>query len=316
MSGSAEEPSTHETGGLSEADGNPVGRPTRSSGPRAAGWRLSPKARRAVVVMLVVAVVAVPLSYWIGRHTSDAATHDVVVGGDLHALFSVGGRNFISGHGGASYADGLAVWTPISDLEGKDAMGWASTSDGILVGGHGGLFRSRDGGETFTADDAMPAGTDVHALGSARDTVYLSTPAEGVFVSTDGGATFTPRRFPLAIIGTILVNPANPSLAIAADLKRGAIQTNDEGRSWHPLGGPVGAMSVAWNPQDRRGIVVIGAKESAISRDAGRSWAPLKVPPGTATAAYTPAGWLVVGLLHGGSAQVYRLGHHGWDRVG
>jgi hypothetical protein len=261
---------------------------------------------------MVLAVAAVVAAIWTPGDGAEVQGSGPVVGGDLHAVFTAGERTFMSGHAGAGYSDQPGAWTQIASLDDKDAMGWAQTSDALLVGGHGGLYRSTDDGESFTADVAVPDGTDVHGLGAAGSTVYLSTPDQGLYVSTDGGETFARRGSMPALMGPVLVNPNNPDDAIAADMQTGAVRTIDGGQTWQPLGGPSSAMSVAQDPTDNRELVVIGMDDAAISRDGGRTWEAFDVPEATAAATYTPSGVVVVATLNGDRAHTYRFVRGEW----
>lgn len=258
-----------------------------------------------VAVALVVAVL-------VNRTNGEHQGSGPVVGGDLHAVFTVGERTFVSGHSGAGYSDEAGVWVQIPSLDNKDAMGWAQTATELLVGGHGGLYLSTDDGASFNVSTAVPEGTDVHALGASGGTVYLSTPGQGLYVSADGAATFERRGEMPALMGTILVDPNNPDLAVAADMQSGAVQTVDGGRSWASLGGPTGAMSVARDPTDARELVVIGMEEAAISGDGGTTWRVFDVPPATVSATYSPAGILIAGVLRGDHSATYRLVDGKW----
>jgi len=280
------------------------------------------RGRRAILVMLVVAAIVIPLSAWLGPRVSgnsgntDPRATWPTVGGDLHALTLSGKRLFVSGHSGAGYLDIPGDWTQISSLDNKDGMGWAQTSNGVLVGGHEGLYFSNDDGATFRrATTKLPA-KDVHALGAAGNTVYLASPQAGLLVSNDSGASFSRRnQIGSGFMGTINVDPADPTRAIAPDMKFGALITTDGGTNWKKLGGPAGTMSVAWNHADSQQIVVIGMDGASTTSDGGKRWTTLPVPSGTSVATYDPQGNLYVAALKGNHAQVFRRDDNGWVSV-
>jgi len=276
-------------------------------------------ARRSALTVLAVAlallVAAAALAVYLNRDDQKSSGTGPEVGADLHAVFTLENRTFVSGHSGAAYSDKPGAWTQIEDLDDKDGMGWARTTNALLVGGHGGLYRSTNGGRSFEPDPGVTEGTDIHGLGAAGQTVYLSTPGQGLYVSTDGGESFTQRGGMPALMGTVLVDPANPDQALAADMQSGAVRTTDGGRTWQPLGGPEGAMSVAQDPTDARVLVVVGMDAAATSRDGGASWAAFDVPAGTTAVTYTPSGILVAAVLNGERAQTYRLLSGTWTSV-
>lgn len=266
----------------------------------------------AIIVGFAVVAAAILAALWINRGSGGHSARGAVVGPDLHAVFMVGDRTFASGHEGAGYSDDGGAWVQIASLENKDVMGWALTPDTLLVGGHAGLYLSNDNGASFEQAAALPAGTDVHAVGAAAKTVYLSSPTEGLLVSTDSGQTFTRRGSTPAMMGSILVDPENPDRAVAPDMQYGALETMDGGRRWKPLGGPASAISVAWNPHDRDEIVSVGMDTAGMSADGGRTWEALPVPSETAALTYTPSGIMVAAVLFGERAQTYRLLRGHW----
>lgn len=265
-----------------------------------------------VAILLAVTVTAAALvtTFALRQRTGDApsavAAGRPFVGGDLHAVAVAGNRLFVSGHAGAAFSDGDRNWTAIRGLEGKDGMGWALvSSSSLLVGGHEGLYVSSDNGATFEPAPVNLPVTDVHALGSAGQTVYLASPQAGMFVSTDGGRTFVRRGAAgQSFMGTILVDPANPDRAIAPDMTGGLAETADRGRTWRQLGGPQGAMAVGWDPRNHARMIAVGMAGVMLSTDAGRSWQQLDAPAGTSAATIDTQGRLVAAALVGDSAKV------------
>lgn len=258
-------------------------------------------------------LVASLVALWVVRPgVGSDAVRGPRVGPDLHALHVSGDRVFVSGHDGAGYRDGSGAWTRIRSLDGKDAMGWATTTGALLVGGHGGLYASSDSGESFVPSRAVVEGTDVHALGAAGDIVYLSSPAKGVLVSADGGDTFEARGVMPALMGTITVSPDDPDRAVAPDMQVGAVETVDGGRTWAGLGGPAGASSVARDPLDDRNLFVVTADGAAVSNDGGATWRPRQVPDGAASATYTQTGDLVLAARRDNHAVTYQWVDDHW----
>jgi photosystem II stability/assembly factor-like uncharacterized protein len=192
-------------------------------------------------------------------------------------------RLYVGGHEGVAVSvDGGRSWRQIESLDGADAMGWAFTEEGAMVGGHPGLFVSDDGGRTFRQDNEGLPATDIHALGSGDGVIYAASPQLGVFASADGGASWEVRTDQVgqSFMGSILVNPQDPEHIVAPDMRAGAVQSLDGGRTWSVLGGVPGAMWVSWDPADTDRIVVSGMGQAALTRDGGRTWTQLAVPEG------------------------------------
>jgi len=245
------------------------------------------------------------------------------VGGDLHSLVADPadpGRLFAGGHQAVSVStDGGRTWRRVSTLDAADAMGWAFTGDAVWVSGHPGLSRSDDGGRTFVrSNDGLPY-TDVHAFGAGASALYGASPRAGVFVSTDGGRSWTTRaeRAGQAFFGRILVDPADGEHLVAADARSGPVESTDGGRSWRPLGGLRAATWVSWaGPQ--RVLVASGPAGAATSADGGRSWQPLEPPAGATLVegSSSDADLLYAAALRGDSAEVWvsRDGGRVWAR--
>ena len=278
---------------------------------------LSRRARHVVVPVVLVAVVVILIGQFVrsarGEGTADESTGPRL-GGDLHALAELGDRVFVGGHGGAGSWTAGTGWSQIPSLDHKDVMGWAVTERGILAGGHAGLYVSRDGGRTFTPEDALE-GVDVHAVGGRGRRVYLASPSGGVFVSTDAGRTFVARsRAGTSFMGSIWVDRRDPDVAIASSMQDGVVRTTDGGRGWTPLGGPPGVMSVSADDAGRR-LVAVGMGGAQLSTDAGVSWIGLALPRGTTAAAYTANGDLLSAALTSDRASVSRREGDGWVAV-
>lgn len=248
--------------------------------------------------LLVIAMIVGGVFY-LSNHSANSTTtsgsskSQAFVGGDLHTLTFVDERLFVTGHEGAGVStDGGRSWMPIASLSNADVMGWSKTSTAFLVGGHPGLFRSTDSGATFTKIDFYSDVSDVHSIGAVGDTIYLASPQVGLLASADGGVTWLLRNAQVGqgFMGSMLVDPTNPQRLIAPDMQAGLVTSSDGGITWTSLGGPTGAMSVAWNPTDREQIAAIGMNGGAISNDGGQTWKQLSLPPGSSAFAFSADG--------------------------
>ena len=237
------------------------------------------------------------------------------VGGDLHSLIAIGDALYVAGHDAAAVSrDGGRQWQQIKSLNGSDAMGWALTADAVLAGGHPGLYRSTDGAATFAKVTGVGDVPDAHGLGGFKNVVYLASPQAGLMASTDGGNSWEARNTQIGrtIMGTILVDPADPDRLIAPDMSQGLVTSTDAGRTWKLLGGPPAAIAAAWNPTDVRQIVAIGMNGSAFSGDGGVTWQQVNVPSGTRALTFDTAGHtLYAAALDGDEARVFRTTDRG-----
>jgi len=265
----------------------------------------------------VVAVVAVMIVLQL-RGTSDgsaaASGAAPVVGGDLHTILARDGELYVGGHARSAVSrDSGKTWQNIASLEGADAMGWAASGGGLLAGGHPGLYQSTDG-STFEKLGGSAAVPDVHALGGAGNVLYLASPQQGVMASTDGGKTWEARSTQTgqSFMGTILVDPNDTDRLIAPDMAGALATSSDGGRTWQPLGGPMGAMAAAWNPANTDEIIATGMQGAERSTDAGATWEPVELPSGTSAVTYTTDGKTIyAAALSGERALVYRSNDSG-----
>jgi len=280
----------------------------RRSPPRPAPYWQRP----GVIVGAALAAAAIIVSgFWLADRPGTSPTMDkasAYVGGDLHTVTVIDGQLFVGGHDGVARSnDGGKHWAQVASLRGADAMGWAQTSQTILVGGHAGLFQSTSRSLSFTKSEGLGPVTDVHAIGAAGDTVYLASPQAGLLVSTDAGASWTSRNASVGqgFMGTILVDPANPNRLVAPDMQNGVVASSDGGQTWKPLGGPVGAMSVTWDPTHTQRLVAMGMRGGALTNDGGRTWAALQTPQGTSAVTFSADGrTLYAATLEGQTALI------------
>lgn len=159
----------------------------------------------------------------------------------------------------------------------------------LLVASGSGLYRSTDRGVTFTrlmvgvgAGDVDVRAVAAHPL--SPETLFAGT-LEGLFTSTDGGASWTgvgdlPAH---TAVNEVAVDPAQPTLVLVAS-DGGVYRSTDAGRAFLPVlqppspaGGHVRA--VAFDPTDSR-IAFAGTEEGLYrSLDRGLGWERLE-PPG------------------------------------
>lgn len=277
---------------------------------------LSPRARRIVVPILILAVLVIASGTFLNQRSQGGSRDGTgpVVGDDLHALGNAGDRLVVGGHGGAGYRDPAGGWTQIESLDDKDVMGWAEAGDKVLAGGHEGLYVSANSGSTFEKASGLPV-SDVHGLGASGGVVYVASPQAGILMSSDGGETFAKRSSQgMDFMGTIWIDPSDRDVAIAPSMRSGAVKTTDGGRTWAAMGSGMGSMSVAVG-DGGQSLFVVGMGDAQLSTDGGATWTAAAIPEGTSAAFYTDDRKLVVAALDGDRAAAYeRLGSK-WSRL-
>jgi photosystem II stability/assembly factor-like uncharacterized protein len=133
---------------------------------------------------------------------------------------------------------GTNVWTSIG-LEGKKIYSLAidQTSPSTLYAGtDGGVFKSTDGGATWSAVNVGLTSTVINMLAidpASPSTLYVGTNG-GVFKSTDGGAIWNAVNVGLTstVINTLVIDPASPS-TLYVGTNGGVFKSIDGGITWH-----------------------------------------------------------------------------------
>ena len=270
--------------------------------------------------LTVTAVVLAALAGCASDEVAPVADPSVgVTGGDFHSLVAdpfVAGRLYAGGHTNVAQSDdGGKTWTNVSVLDGADAMGWGIQPDAMWVSGHPGVNVSVDGGVTFARRNAGLPDTDVHAFGASGGTLYAAGPGIGLAMSTDMGESWTTVTSDAgqSFFGRILVDAADPSHLIAADVQSGVTESRDGGRTWTPLGtNPASWVSSADGLET---IYASGGPTPQRSRDRGATWETIDVPDGT-TLVEAATGILYAGVHDGHAVAVWTSGDDGatWAR--
>jgi photosystem II stability/assembly factor-like uncharacterized protein len=128
------------------------------------------------------------------------------------------------------------VYQLVQDPENADRI-YAATEEG--------LYCSRDQAKTWTL---LPCGSAGGAACRAiavdpwkNSTLYLGTRAEGIYKSTDGGATWQARNnggdslLATAEVFDLKVDPTKPDAIVAALLGVGIVRSTDAGTTWERL---------------------------------------------------------------------------------
>jgi hypothetical protein len=166
-------------------------------------------------------------------------------------------------------------WTPTSpSVTLVTSIVATSASPSVLYAGQGwsgGVFRSQDGGVTWSYA-GLPG--PVQFLAAGGTTVYAAT-TNGVFRSTAGAPWVAWNTRLRPTITALAVDTNDPQVAYVGT-DTGLLKTVSGGTDWFPLleaGTPyIGAIAVS--PSDPSTVFISSSWGTAVSHDAGQSWSP------------------------------------------
>jgi len=205
-------------------------------------------------------------------------TGELPEGDHVHSLgVTTDGELLLGLHGGLYRSDRGVDWELVG-LEGEDAMAIAAGDEPMFVAGHDVLYRSDDGGETFSAlsPPDLP-GLDIHGFAQAPtdgDKVYAYVVAHGLYASEDAGASWEERApigaLPRDVFGLAVVGSDAGTLLMVGP-ESGILRSDDGGRSFVKVYDvPTGAVAVDRNsPEVAWALTAAGL---ARSDDSGRTW--------------------------------------------
>lgn len=178
----------------------------------------------------------------------------------------------------------------------------------LFVGGRGGLWKSLDGGVSWKSLSApAEARFAIRAIAvnpTVPETIYAGTEQEGVFLSPDGGNSWSPasQGLPEALAGgrvapirSLAVDPTNPQVAYAGTELHGLYKTTDGGAAWAAINRGLGPFPLPWragspsllidraDPRQMMAMLVRPLHSRSVktfvyqSSDAGEHWFALEV---------------------------------------
>lgn len=188
----------------------------------------------------------------------------------------------------------------------KTSLAYAPSNPNIIyaAGGGGGVFKSTDGGVTFTgmsdkwpflqcnaiAVDPVDPNIVYAGTGDYKQSAY----AYGLMKTTDGGQTWTnygAAQFGQGVITKIVIDPANRNtvLASVANTNRGVFRSTDAGVSWTQvltLAVSIQDMDISANSGGRTWWAISGGNTVGgrlYNSTDGITWNQVTTLPGTAT---------------------------------
>jgi photosystem II stability/assembly factor-like uncharacterized protein len=195
----------------------------------------------------------------------------------------------------AASGDGWSVTLPVQNRRVRSLAAATQSPNSVFAGTDQGVLRSDDRGRTW-----QPAGmvdrivTALAVSPQEPQTVYAGVKPAGVYVSRDGGRSWTAAeafqhirgrrwwRSPAeppdwrAYVQAISVSPADPNVIVAGVEFGAVVRSDDGGRTWsnHRRGAIRDCHGLAFHVSDGNWVYQGGASlaGAAVSRDAGVTW--------------------------------------------
>ena len=205
--------------------------------------------------------------------------------GAVYAILPMGTRVYVGAETGLYLSDDFGQTWRRSELT-KSCLAvlpsrYPQSDPTVFAGTAEGLFRSRNGGHTFTATPL--SGTPVTRLEWPGPALVVAT-GRGILVSTDAADTFAEPGTglppgPVRAMALSSYFAADPVLFAGVGTS-GVVRSEDGGRTWKPSGLEDHTVSdLVW-----LGPILYAATERGLfrSESAGRTWSPLGEGLGTA----------------------------------
>jgi len=136
-----------------------------------------------------------------------------------------------------------------------------------------GVFRTTDGGRTWSALGATLSGPPITVDPQTPSTLYLGTTSDGIVKTVDGGKTWRPADSGIAA-SEVLSTATDPRVAriVYAGTYRGLFRSGDRGRTWKALKLGLTVEAVAVDPANSAHLLASGSRGILVSTNRGRTW--------------------------------------------
>lgn len=151
----------------------------------------------------------------------------------------------------------------------------------LIIGAYGLALRTEDGGESWIPWQSHipnPKGAHLYAIRSVAKSLYIAGEQGVLFVSKDGGETFSELKTPYGGSFFGLLSATDDTL-VAFGLRGNAFWSADGGMTWSPSRTETKA-SLTGGIRTEDGLIILVSLDSNViaSRDNGKTFSPLAVP--------------------------------------
>jgi hypothetical protein len=283
---------------------NPANPRSVTAARQAARRSVRPPARTAarwpiVAGLAVAALTAAVVAY--AARSSSSDDHAAGGFGHVHGMaVDTAGALFVATHVGLYRVQDQSTAVRVS-AEAPDLMGFTTDGPGrFLASGHPeahsgdpanlGLIESTDGGVTWRST-SLTGAADFHGLHTANGTVYGYNSTDGAFMVSTDRQTWDRRS--TVVMGAFAVSPTEADTVLAV-ARTGLQRSTDGGRSWQPVPGSRGFVTMTWTAGGLWGIGADGTVWQ--SADNGTTWQQRGTVPGEPHAVTAGTGTLYVAV--------------------
>src|SRR5262249_23428607 len=177
-------------------------------------------------------------------------------------------------------------WSAITTLPGPTVVDVvfdpSSSQIAYAAGAEGALWKSTDGGATWSAIGANAAGKRPQTLALAPShtaTIYVDTLDYGVDKSRDGGAMFIAQNSGLSNlhVSALVVDPTAASMVAAGPVNGGPFKSTDGGASWSVFAFGVSGTDTASLAADSAGTIYLANRSGTFhTAVGGLTWTALR----------------------------------------
>jgi len=174
----------------------------------------------------------------------------------------------------------INFWQETSGPRGGNVVALAINSTGHVFAGNGGVFRSMDNGDSWTAVNNGLTNPYVNSLAINSSGHTFAGVSGGVFRSMDNGDSWTAVNNGLTDpnVGTLAINSSGH--IFAGTLDSGVFRSTNNGNSWTAVNTGLTKTGYAWSPLavNASGHIFVGSGGVFRSTNNGDSWTNLNFP--------------------------------------
>lgn len=254
------------------------------------------------------------------RKTTRARPSRVLLFAGAAGLIALAGVGVVLTRGSGDDTTGAAAAAPLPNTSDYHSLLVAPNApDQLVLGTHQGLFRSADGGRSWTQAELV--NQDAMNLARASSKTVWAAGHNVMARSSDGGSTWQdvqPTGLPSLDVHGFAVDPESDQLW-AAVAGEGLYRSGDDGASFSLITKEVGAgvMGLEVLPGGRMLAADMGLQKLLSSEDGGKTWSTPLDRPVMAIAAAPDNPKLLLTSILGNDAGIVRSadGGQSWDPV-